>query len=217
MKSKQNRVMRTVVILLAMVALIFGLFVSQYMHRSAQLDQAQFHGTWLDKSREVSAIELMGTNGPFNNASLEHHWTMMFFGFTTCPTICPTTMAELAKMMGILEKQGVTPLPQVVLVSLDPERDSVDKLQHYVTAFNPHFLGARGANEAVVKSLAEEMGVAYTKIQAPDVANHQTYNIEHTGTVMLFNPKGQLQAFFTMPHQAALLAEDYRLAVGLSG
>ncbi len=213
MQNKHNRVLITVVLLLAFAGLSMGLFMSQYMSRAPKKAMAEFHGTWLDKPRDVSVFELMGTDGPFNNASLEHHWTMMFFGFTTCPTICPTTMAELSQMVHLLEAQGVKPLPQVVLVSLDPERDTVEKLHQYVTAFNVDFIGARGANEEVVKAVAKEMGIAYVKVHPQGKNDTQHYNIEHTGTVMLLDPTGKLVAFFTMPHQAALLAKDYQLAI----
>ncbi len=213
MQRKKNRAMHTVAISLAVIGLMLGLAVSHYMHRSSKIDNARFHGTWLDEPREVASFELIGTEGPFNNASLQHRWTMMFFGFTTCPSICPTTMVELAKMTQLLEKQGVKPLPQVVLVSLDPERDTVKKLHQYVTAFHPQFLGARGESLEAVKAMANEMGVAYTKVTVPGDKDKQHYNIEHTGTVMLFNPEGKLSAFFTMPHHAKLLAKDYRLAI----
>jgi protein SCO1/2 len=211
MQNKQRGLMKTLIVLLAVVGLVLGLFVYKYAHKSASIVTTQFHGTWLEQPRTVSPFDLAGSKGPFNNASLIHHWTIMFFGFTTCPTICPTTMAELSQMMNVLKAQGVTPLPQVILVSLDPKRDTVSRLQHYVTTFNPDFIGARGANEAMVKALAKEMGVAYTKIASP--RNQKDYNIEHTGTLMLFDPKGELTAFFTMPHKASLLAQDYQSAI----
>lgn len=214
MLQKKNRIMATVVVLMAIVGLSLGLFVSQYTHRAPKMDQSKFHGAWLDKPRVVSEFDLMGTDkAPFNNASLLHHWTMVFFGFTSCASICPTTMAELSKMMQLLEQQEVTPLPRVVLISLDPERDSKKALKQYVTAFNPHFIGARGASEDAVKTLAQEIGIAYTKVASP--GNKQQYNIDHTGTIMLFNPDGKLCAFFTMPHKSKDLAEDYRLVINM--
>ena len=211
MYVRKNRIGATIAVLFAVVGLVLGFFVSQTMHRQPQIDATKFHGTWLDKPREVSKFDLMGTDSvSFNNASLHGHWTMMFFGFTSCSSICPTTMAELGKMARLLEEQGITPLPKVALVSLDPDRDSLETLKQYVTAFNPHFIGARGEGEDGVKALAQEIGLAYTRVALSD--NSQSYTIDHSGTVMLFNPEGKLCAFFTMPHQAKQLAEDYRLA-----
>lgn len=210
----KNRTMLTVVALLAVVGASLGIFVSQNIRQAPRVDMTQFHGTWLDKPREVSAFELHGVdNLVFNQDSLKGHWTMMFFGFTSCPSICPVTMAELGKMVRLLDDSGVKPLPEVVLVSLDPERDSVEKLHQYVTAFNSHFYGLKGASEEAVKLMAQEIGIAYTKVAALDEKEQKNYTIEHTGTVMLFNPQGKLCAFFTMPHQAQLLADDYQLAM----
>ncbi len=208
MPKKNNRMAITVIGLLAFAALIAGLFVSQ-KEQSKSIDVRQFHGTLLDTPRVVSPFVLTGVDDvPFNNASLKGNWTMVFFGFTNCGSICPTTMAELGKMYHRLEKKGTKKLPQVVMISVDPERDNLDKLSHYVKAFDPHFYGARG-DEKSINAMTKEMGLAYAKIAIP--GDPQNYDIEHTGTVMLFNPKGELTAFFTMPHYASMLAKDYLL------
>ena len=128
----------TVAGLLALVALVLGVFISQFVHMNKGIDVRQFNGTLLDKPREVRPFALTGIdNVSFNNASLQGHWTMMFFGFTSCSSICPTTMAELGKMYRLLEEKGVKTLPRVVMVSVDPERDSLDKLNHYELSFYP--------------------------------------------------------------------------------
>jgi protein SCO1/2 len=213
MPNKNKRMMMTVVGLLGVIALVLGLFISQQLRLSKSHDLSQIHGTLLDKPRDIHAFELMGIdNAPFNNASLQGHWTMVFFGFTNCGAICPTTMAELGKMYRLLEEEGAKTLPHVVMVSVDPERDSLDKLDHYVKAFDPHFYGARGEDNAVTL-MTKEIGIAYTKIVRQGNEHSQTYDIDHTGTVILFNPRGELSAFFTMPHQASLLAKDYLLLI----
>lgn len=210
LKSTKGRRL-TVTILLAIVALIAGLFVSLHMPTKKNIDLSQLHGTALTTSRAVSPFSLFGTDQqPFNNASLNGQWTMMFFGFTSCGSVCPTTMAELGKMYRLLQEQNVQPLPQVVMVSVDPDRDSINKLSNYVHAFDVHFYGARGSDDSV-KALAQEIGIAYIKLDNKDVTDSEHYDIEHTGTITLFNPKGQIVAFFTTPHNAALLAHDYML------
>ena len=213
MPDKKNRIAITVVGVLAFASLFLGLFVSQHLHSNKKLDVSQFHGTFLDKPRAVNPFVLTGIdNQPFNNSSLRGHWTLVFFGFTNCGSICPTTMAELGKMYRMLEEKKVKPLPQVVMISVDSERDNLEQLNHYVKAFNPHFYGARG-DENTLKVMTKEMGIAYTKVALPGSNDTQKYDIEHTGTVMLFSPQGELSAFFTMPHQASLLAKDYMLLV----
>ncbi|MFA5959379.1 MAG: SCO family protein [Tatlockia sp.] len=210
MSASKNAVTWTVIALLAFVALILGLFVSQHL-RSKQIDVSQFHGTLLEKPREIEPFTLTSTeNTPFSNENLKGQWTLVFFGFTNCGYLCPTTMGELGKMYRRLEEMSVKPLPRVVMISVDPERDSLEKLHHYVRAFDAHFLGARG-EDAIIKQMTREMGIAYSKI--PNEKNSTYYEIEHSGAVMLFNPKGELSAFFTTPHHADLLVKDYQLLV----
>ena len=211
MPGKTNRITLTITILLAIMALSAGLFVSQHMHTKKKVDVSQLHGTLLDEPRAVQPFSLTGTDHkPFNNDSLHGSWTMIFFGFTNCGYMCPTTMAELGKMYRLLEEQGVKTLPQVVMISVDPARDNLDKLGHYVNAFDPHFYGARGSEDSI-KAMTREMGIAYLKVARKNTDDATNYDIEHTGSVMLFNPQGELAAFFTSPHQADLLAKDYRL------
>lgn len=213
MPNKTKRITLTVGILLAIVALSAGLYVSQHMHVKKKIDVSQLHGTLLNEARPVNAFSLTGIDDkPFNNASLQGSWTLVFFGFTHCGYMCPTTMAELGKTYRLLEEKGVSPLPQVVMISVDPDRDTLVKLGHYVKAFDPHFYGARGS-EASIKAMTSELGIAYLKVAGKDNSDEKNYDIEHTGSVILFNPKGELAAFFTSPHQAKLLAQDYTLLV----
>lgn len=212
MSAKNNRIALTVVLLLAFAALVTGVFVSQHMNSGKKIDRSQFHGTLLEEPRDIASFELTGTDKrPFDNQSLKNNWTMVFFGFTSCGYLCPTTMAELAKTYRILEQDGVKPLPRIVMISIDPERDTLEKLKQYSTSFNPNFSGARG-DEATVKNMTHEMGVAYIKVTTTST-DPENYDIQHSGAVMLFNPEGQLTAFFTTPHQADLLAKDYQLLV----
>ena len=213
MSNQKNRVTLTVVGLFAMMALVLGFFISEQINLKHNKDRSQFHGTLLENPRDVNGFELTGIDhAPFNNASLQGHWTMVFFGFTSCGSICPITMAELGKMYQLLEEKKVKTLPEVVMVSLDPDRDSLAKLEHYVHVFNPHFFSARGDEEAVAE-MTHEMGIVYAKIAHKGSEDAQSYDIEHTGTVMLFNPQGKLSAFFTTPHHSEQLAQDYQLLV----
>ena len=213
MPDKTKRLRLTIVILLAIVALSAGLFVSQHVHTKKTIDASQLHGTLLDTPRAIQPFSLTGIDGkPFNNANLQGSWTMVFFGFTHCGYMCPTTMAELGKTYRLLQTKGVKTLPQVVMISVDPERDSLTKLGHYVKAFDVHFKGARGQTDAI-KAMTQELGIAYLKVTRKGGEDTENYDIEHTGSIMLFNPKGELVAFFTTPHQAELLAQDDMLLV----
>ncbi|WP_058505164.1 SCO family protein [Legionella nautarum] len=213
MAAQKNRITLTVIVLLGFVALIAGLFVSQHLPFKKKIDPNNFHGTLLEKPREVNQFSLTGIdNQVFNNASLQGQWTIIFFGFTNCGYVCPTTMTKLNKMYRLLEEKQVKPLPKIVMISIDPERDNLDKLNHYVKAFNPDFYGARGDDE-MIKQMTREMGIAYAKVTAPNAQDSESYDMQHSAALMLFNPQGELMAFFTTPHRADLLAKDYQLLV----
>ncbi len=213
MSIKIKGVTLTVTILLALAGLFVGIFVSQHLHFKKKVDVAEFHGTYLENPRTVNQFNLTGTDQKtFDNSSLQGKWTLVFFGFTNCGYLCPTTMGELGKMYRILEEKGTKNLPNVVMISIDPERDDLEKLGHYVQAFHSSFYGARG-DEKAVKLMTREMGIAYEKVANKDTADPQNYDVQHSGAVMLFNPQGELNAFFTTPHHADLLAKDYMLLV----
>lgn len=213
MKVKTKGVGITVAILLAVAGLFLGIFVSQHLQKSSQIDMAQFHGTYLEHPRTVNQFSLEGIDKlPFENSSLQGHWTLVFFGFTQCGYVCPTTMAELSKMYKILEEKKVKHLPQVVMISVDPQRDTLDRLKSYVRSFHSSFYGATGQEQAI-QLITQELGIAYAKIISRTDNSSQHYDIQHSGAVMLFNPQGELNAFFTTPHQADLLAKDYMMLV----
>ncbi|MCE0724811.1 MULTISPECIES: SCO family protein [Legionella] len=212
MSLKAKSVTFTVVVLLALAGLFSGIFVGQHVHFKKKIDVSTFHGTYLENPRPVNRFSLTGIDAKsFDNNSLKGKWTVMFFGFTNCGYVCPTTMAELTKMYHLLEDKGVKNLPRIVMISIDPERDHQEKLASYVTSFHPDFYGARGDEESI-KSMTREMGIAYAKVieNGNDSTN---YDIQHSGALMLFNPQGKLNAFFTTPHHADLLAKDYLLLV----
>lgn len=213
MNFKAKGVTFTVVILLALAGLFSGIFVGQHMHFKKKIDVTKFHGTYLDNPRTVNQFSLNGIDDKsFDNSSLQGQWTVIFFGFTNCGYLCPTTMAELGKMYRLLETQGVKDLPHVVMITIDPERDDQEKLKNYVTSFHPAFYGARG-EETSIKAMTREMGIAYAKVLDKDSKDTNNYDVQHSGALMLFNPQGELNAFFTTPHHADLLAKDYILLI----
>jgi protein SCO1/2 len=198
-------------IILALITACFVMIKPSLLHRG--IDKTQFHGTLLDKPRTILPFSLISTQDtPFDLKSLQGQWTMMFFGFTHCGSICPTTMATLGKMYRLLETQHVSPLPHVVMISIDPKHDSLKTLKQYVKGFHPSFEGARG-HTAATEQLTKELGIAYAVIERDTTASHHYDNIEHSGAIMLFNPQGNLVAFFTSPHHADTLAHDYHLLV----
>jgi protein SCO1/2 len=148
----------------------------------------------LETPRKFSEFELTDHNGnAFGSEQLKGKWSLLFFGFTHCPDICPTTMATSAKMYAGLGEDEKEQL-QIVLVSLDHERDTPEKLAQYVPYFNPDFVGATG-NQYVLLKLATELNVAFSKVEL----EKGDYTIDHSGNMVLINPYGHYHGFLKPP------------------
>jgi protein SCO1/2 len=191
---------------LFIAASVLGLFFSsQTLFASEELSKTKWQAaTYLPEGRALKAFHLIGSDGKeYTNAQMTGHWTFLFFGFSNCGTICPVTLSELNKMTTVLTKNQVKE-PEIRFVSIDPERDSAQRLKEYVTAFNPRFQGARGSEEEIA-SLTHELGILAEKIPM----SHGQYQMDHSGTLLLINPQGQLRAIFSMPHDAKKIAADF--------
>lgn len=151
----------------------------------------------------------------FGEANFKNHWTLVFFGFTYCPMLCPTTMAELNNAYLQWQKQALTPLPQVVFISIDPARDSQGALKTFVSAFNPHFMGLRMVDEKSLAAFARQLDASYEKIKGSgkDKDDKGQYTLTHTGDIAVINPQGELVALLTMPHLDKNIATDYALII----
>ncbi|MEJ1961861.1 MAG: SCO family protein [Gammaproteobacteria bacterium] len=159
-------------------------------------------GTWLPQPRPVPEVSLIDQAGrPFTPESLKGHPTLVFFGFTHCPDVCPTTLARLAQIV----KVANVPSLKVLLVSVDPERDTPEQLERYVHAFDPEFGAVTGKPEQI-QLLAKEFGVAVVKV---DMGGGE-YTVDHSAVVSLLNTEGQRVALFTPPFETAAVAADLR-------
>lgn len=197
------------IIAFAIIALLFGMWTQ----RNAQEQKkpvALESGTILPAPHQVTAFSLTGSdNKPFTNQNLQGKWSLFFYGFTKCPMLCPTTLTTLNDMYKRLEKEQVSTMPQVVFISLDPERDTPAAIQTYLKSFNPHFVGATGKKASIDKMTAE-MNVIYEKAANPKGKDKGDYLVNHSGTILVINPEGKLFAVFTTPHDAEKLSHDLR-------
>lgn len=157
-------------------------------------DTYQPYGTRLLNIRPVEANQftLTAHNGSSKNLSdFQGKVVLIFFGFVNCPDVCPTTLIELGKVYKALtprEQERV----QVLLISVDPERDNLEKLRDYVTFFNPSFIGLTGTPEQIAE-VAKKYGVFYQKSA---IKSSTEYNVDHTATVFALDPKGQLRLIY---------------------
>ena len=145
-------------------------------------------------------------NRVFDLASLKGKWSFLFFGFTYCPDVCPTTLAVLARARENLARNtaGAEDL-QFVFVSVDPNRDTASKLAQYVEYFDATFLGVTGDN-AQIANLAGQLGAAYEVAITPGAEDYPVY---HTAAVFLVDPQARYHAVFTPPHDAEAISKRF--------
>jgi len=158
--------------------------------------------------RPISAFELQSHgHGPITQTSLRGKWSFVFFGYMSCPDVCPNTLHELNLFRSLVADQaGAEPQDlQVIFVSVDPERDSTENLARYVSHFNNRFIGAT-AGKGAIERLTRQFGAGYVieKETAPG-----QYLVAHTSAIFLVDPSGRLVASFSQPHYAATLLSQY--------
>ena len=144
---------------------------------------------------------------PFTNEDLEGRFSLMFFGFTNCPDVCPITLQILAATLDRLRSEsGETAgrLPDVVFVSVDPYRDPPDRIRDYVANFDETFVGVTASDEALAPLLTA-LGVTVQKHEHEG----QNYNVVHNGTVYFIGPQGEWLAVSSPPHDPAIVAADF--------
>lgn len=209
MTSSRNKINATIAILVVVIVAALGgtLYHSKQKNDSANQAMAiTVDGTVLPTPRIIHPFSLTDNHDhPFNNANLKGHWTLLFFGFTNCGYVCPTTLSALNTMYTNLKSQlPADLLPQIVMVSVDPERDTTTRINDYIKSFNPAFLGAH-ADIAQTTALANQMSVVFSKVPMPN----GDYTINHSAEIMLLDPNGNLRAFFSYPHKADQMQHDY--------
>ena len=193
---------------LSMLMIYYGV-LKPIKDSAAQAQNIKVNGIFLPTPQSLNDFSLTDNSGKeFTKESLKGRWTLMFFGFTNCGIVCPTTMAALNKMYRTLQEQlPDNRLPRIVMVSVDPERDTVARMNEYVSSFNPHFKGVRG-DEAATDALEKQFHIAAAKMQAE--GGKDQYTINHTAEILVINPRGELQAFLSYPHKPEQMVKDYK-------
>ena len=153
-------------------------------------------------------------NRVFDLSRLKGKWSFLFFGYTHCPDVCPTTLAVLARARDNIAKTTAgTEDVQFVFISVDPNRDSASKLRQYVDYFDAAFLGVTGDN-AEIGNLAGQLGAAYQVEITPGLENYPVY---HSTAVFLVDPRAQYHAMFTPPLDAETISRRFEVLRKLEG
>lgn len=176
--------------------------------RSGQPENA----TLLPEPRALQPFALEDVNGSeFDRDDLLGRWTLMFFGFTHCPDICPVTLQQLVAARRELESQGLEKLPAIVFVTVDPQRDTRQAMAEYVANFGAAVRGVRGEPTALAQ-LASQLGI----FSQTTGSESEDYQVNHSTAVLLINPRAELHAIFSTPHSVPALVHDIPLAMNLS-
>ena len=176
---------------------------TQMMLSPAQSSFKNTDVTGLDYAKDFAMTDHTGKMRTL--ADFKGKAVVVFFGYTQCPDVCPTTMAEMANVM-----QQLGPLSdkvQVLFVTVDPERDTPELLSKYVPAFDPRFLGLVGDKEATGK-IAKEFRVFYQKVPGKEPGS---YTMDHTAGSYVFDPQGRLRLFVRHGQGAEPIVHDLKL------
>jgi protein SCO1/2 len=192
----------------AIVAIAGGMLLSRaLLDRSAGPTLAK--ATLLEPARPLPPMSFIDQQGqPFGAERLRGRWSILFFGFTHCPDVCPTTLALLAQLETQLADLPTEQRPQIVLMSVDPQRDTPDRLAKYVNSFSPTFTGVTGSQQAM-HEFALKLGVPVAITQLPGGG----YTVDHSAAIFIIDPQGALRALSSTPHNVPIIASDFRSIV----
>jgi protein SCO1 len=162
--------------------------------------------TLLPELRGLPPFSLTDQAGmPFDNQRLLGEWTLLAFGYTYCPDVCPTNLAMLAEVDFRLRHARINEPYQIGFVSVDPERDTPQRLANYVSYFDPAFLGITGSKTAL-QALTQPLGILYRKVETKQSA--MDYVMDHSANLVLLDPQGRYYALFSPPYDADKVTDD---------
>jgi protein SCO1/2 len=200
----QKNQLRLTLLVIAIAAIVGG-WLSNVAFNLKSTVPALRTATVFSTPRMVTDFNLQDAHGqPFSNPQLKDRWTLLFFGYTSCPDVCPTTLNQFASIWKSLTDAERARL-QFVFVSVDPKRDTLDKLAAYVSYFSSDFIGATGSAEQIA-SFTKSLGVPVIIQQTAD----GNYTVDHSASLFVINPQQQFAATISPPYTPAALTSDLK-------
>ena len=191
------------------IAMVAAVLAGAYLANRLQPPATVAFATVLPDPNPVPAFSLLDQHGnAVDERVFKGQWDLVFFGFTHCPDICPMTLQVLAAAKQQLADAGQTPLPRIVLVSVDPERDTPDLLGQYVDYFGTGNLGLTGSLDNI-QQLTDGLGIFFAK----QPADGDNYNVDHSAAVLVIDPNGGFHAVFGGPHVIENYVHDLPIIV----
>lgn len=192
-------------VLVIIIPVSLGIIFSVYMNQnSGSLEGVS--ATVLPEAKALPEFSLEDHRGnAFTNESLKGKWSFVFFGYTRCPDVCPTTLSLLNQVDQVLKKESGLAIPETIFISVDPGRDTIEQLAEYVPYFNSEFIGVTGSLENL-QVLTKSLGIAFG--QEGDTGSEE-YEVFHSTRIMLIDPEARLKALFSSPHDVNTIVNDY--------
>ncbi|SEO67176.1 MULTISPECIES: SCO family protein [unclassified Pseudomonas] len=193
-----TRTQKTVFILVAVIALIMGLTINKVLSGKGEGAQTALIDAGiilLPQSRNLPDVKMTDQDGQaVVMDELKDKWSLLFFGYTFCPDICPTTLAQLRQIKSELPKEAVDKL-QIVLVSVDPNRDTPKQLKQYLGYFDPQFIGLTPSSIEDLQKLANAVSIPFI----PADTSKPNYTVDHSGNLAVIGPDGTQRGFIRAP------------------
>lgn len=185
---------------------------AQYDQHAFKALQSQLKNSTLfpDDFKKVPPFSLVhGNNQPLTESMLEGKWSVLFFGFTNCPDVCPITLNEMNGVVAQLQADNET-VPQVLFITVDPVRDPVEKMAEYVAYFNEDFIGGSG-DLTDITALTTKLGIVASYTANKDGSDD--YTVDHTASMLLVDPTLKVRAKLNPPHTMDTLTADLKTLI----
>ena len=194
----KNNFTWTILSCLVVIVMSVSLYVNKMTTKVAlNNEQLKDLGLYLiEPARNMGSYRLTDTNqNEFQIRDFEGKWNVLFFGFTFCPDICPITMSMLSSLEKEMSQEELDRI-RIFMVTVDPDRDSPEHLKKYLENFSKNFTGLTGGLDQIY-NFATRVNAPFSPVSnSPD----PYYTVDHTGSLVLINPRGQYAGFFRAPH-----------------
>lgn len=199
----------TTVILVAALAAGLGLWAAQRWLGHGDAAQPPLQAVRLfDQPRTLPPFSLRQSDGtPLVPGELKGHWTLVFLGFTHCPDVCPTTLADLAQAQKQWAALPEPTRPRVLFVSVDPDRDTPDRTGEYAHGFHRDTLAATGDIPSL-EAFARSLSMVFMKVPAPAGAPADQYSVDHSASIAVLDPQARMAGVILPPLQPRAIARD---------
>ena len=199
----------TAIILVAALAVASGLWGMQHWMLRNEHARPQLQAVKLfDQPRVLPSFSLQQSDQtPLIPGELKGHWTLVFLGFTHCPDVCPTTLAQLAQAQKQWTALPDSIRPRVLFVSVDPDRDTPDAIGEYAHAFHRDTLAAT-ADVPALEAFARSLSMVFMKVPAPEGTPPAQYSVDHSASLAVLDPQGRMAGVIVPPLDPKAIASD---------